>query len=100
MITSYQTVTINGINLFYKEAGNPKDPTIILLHGFPSSSYMYKELINELKNDFHLIAPDYPGFGNSDQPNINDFDYTFDNITNIINEFIKIFWKQGYNNLY
>lgn len=90
MTTFYQKVTVQDINIFYREAGNPKDPTILLLHGFPSSSHMYKSLIEKLEDDYHLVAPDYPGFGNSDQPNINAFDYTFDNISNIINEFIEI----------
>lgn len=85
----YKTANINGVNVFYREAGNRKNPTILLLHGFPSSSHMYRNLIKELADEYHTIAPDYPGFGNSDQPPMNDFEYTFDNLSNVINNFVE-----------
>jgi len=85
----YKTVNINGLGIFYRQAGNWKNPTILLLHGFPSSSHMYRNLINELADEYHIIAPDYPGFGNSDQPPIDQFEYTFDNLANVINNFVE-----------
>ncbi|MGG7618998.1 alpha/beta fold hydrolase [Bacillus coreaensis] len=88
MTVYYKTMLVKGINIFYREAGKPTNPSILLLHGFPSSSHMFRDLINELKEDYHIIAPEYPGFGNSDQPSIHEFEYTFENIANLINEFI------------
>ncbi len=86
--TMYKTVKVDGLDIFYREAG-PKDaPTILLLHGFPTSSQMFSCLITELSDKFHLLAPDYPGFGNSDQPSMEDFDYTFDNLSKIIDGFL------------
>ena len=85
----YKTVDIDGIDIFYREAGNRKNPTILLLHGFPSSSHMFRNLIKELADEYNIIAPDYPGFGNSDQPPMNEFEYTFDNLANVINNFVK-----------
>lgn len=89
MSVQYNTLTVKNINIFYREAGDKKNPTILLLHGFPSSSHMYRNLINELMDDYHIIAPDYPGFGNSDQPGIEEFVYTFDNLASIINQFVE-----------
>lgn len=85
----YKTANINGLDIFYRQAGNRKNQTILLLHGFPSSSHMYRNLISELADEYHTIAPDYPGFGNSDQPPMNEFEYTFDNLSNVINNFVK-----------
>lgn len=79
--TTYHTETIHGHNVFYRKAGNPNNPTILLLHGFPTSSFMFRDLIPELANHFHVIAPDYIGFGYSDAPSSKDFDYTFENLT-------------------
>ena len=79
--TTYKFATVNGRQVFYREAGNPSQPTIILLHGFPSSSHMYRDLIPLLADTFHVIAPDYIGFGQSDAPAAADFDYRFDNLT-------------------
>jgi len=86
--TNYKRILIEGIEIFYREAGNPGNPTILLLHGFPSSSHMYRDLIEDLSGSFHLIAPDYPGFGNSDAPSRETFKYTFDHLTSIIEQFI------------
>jgi pimeloyl-ACP methyl ester carboxylesterase len=84
----YKTVTIDGLDIFYREAGNPKDPTILLLHGFPTSSHMFRDLIPALSDRFHLVAPDYPGFGYSSMPKVDEFDYSFDNITQVVEKFI------------
>lgn len=84
----YSKVSVNGLNIFYREAGSPDKPTMILFHGFPSSSHMFRDLMPMLQDSFHLIAPDYPGFGQSDIPSRNEFTYTFDNIADVIDEFI------------
>ncbi|WP_282949108.1 MULTISPECIES: alpha/beta hydrolase [unclassified Sphingopyxis] len=78
--TSYHFATVNGRKIFYREAGDPAAPTIVLLHGFPSSSQMYRDLIPQLADKFHVIAPDYVGFGQSDAPPASEFDYNFDNL--------------------
>ena len=79
--TTYHFATVNGRKIFYREAGNAALPTIILLHGFPSSSHMYRDLIPHLAGRFHVIAPDYIGFGQSDAPAAGEFTYSFDNLT-------------------
>lgn len=84
MKTSYHTRKINGVEIFYREAGDKHKPTVVLLHGYPTSSHMFRNLINDLSDDFHLIAPDYPGYGRSEQPPIAEFDYTFENMSNIV----------------
>src|ERR1700722_20061345 len=79
-MTTYKYATVRDRKMFYREAG-PKDaPTIVLLHGFPSSSHMFRDLIPQLADKYHVIAPDYVGFGYSDAPNTSDFTYTFDNL--------------------
>jgi len=86
---SYRTVTVSGISIFYREAG-PKDaPTILLLHGLPSSSRMFEPLFARLSGEYHLLAPDYPGFGHSDAPPPGQFSYTFDHIAQIMAEFTR-----------
>ena len=84
----FKTVTIKEVDIFYREAGNINKPTILLLHGFPSSSHMYRDLINDLSADYHLIAPDYPGFGQSSSPSPAAYHYSFDNVAATINHFI------------
>jgi pimeloyl-ACP methyl ester carboxylesterase len=79
-MTTFQHATVNGLKLFYREAGSKTSPTIVLLHGFPSSSHMFRDLIPQLAEHFHVIAPDYIGFGYSDAPAVDDFEYTFDNL--------------------
>jgi pimeloyl-ACP methyl ester carboxylesterase len=87
--THYRTITIDGISIFYREAG-PKDrPTILLLHGLPSSSRMFEPLFDRLADRYHLVAPDYPGFGHSDWPNPKKFAYTFDRYAEIIARFTE-----------
>jgi len=85
---NFKTVKVDGLDIFYREAGNKNNPTILLLHGFPSSSHMYRDLINDLSDDYHLIAPDYPGFGQSSAPSPSAYDYSFDNLALTINHFI------------
>lgn len=87
--TLFKTIEIDGINIAYREAGNPKNPTIVLLHGFPSSSHQYRKVLSQLSDDFHLIAPDYPSFGNSDFPLASEYKYTFDNIAKTIDAFLE-----------
>lgn len=83
----YRTVSVDGVNIFYREAG-PKDaPTILLLHGFPTSSHMFRNLIDDLSDTYHVIAPDYPGFGQSDMPGVDEFEYSFDNLARVVDRF-------------
>lgn len=85
----YRTVQVDGLSIFYREAG-PKDaPSILLLHGFPSSSRMFEPLFARLCDRYHLIAPDYPGFGHSDWPDPGAFSYTFDRLTTVIDHFTQ-----------
>src|ERR1700733_6403708 len=87
--TFYRTIKIDGLNIFYREAG-PKDaPTLLLLHGLPSSSRMFEPLFGRLSDGYHLVAPDYPGFGHSDWPHPKKFAYTFDHYAEIVNHFTE-----------
>ena len=86
-MTTYKTINVNGLNIFYREAGPANAPTILLLHGFPSSSRMFDTLMPLLADRYHLVAPDYPGFGNSDAPTPDKFNYTFEAVTNIVDAF-------------
>jgi pimeloyl-ACP methyl ester carboxylesterase len=87
--TSYRTVKVDGLSIFYREAG-PKDaPTLLLLHGLPSSSRMFEPLFTRLADRFHLVAPDYPGFGHSDWPKPNGFAYTFDHLASVTEHFTE-----------
>ena len=86
----YKTAVVEeGLSIFYREAGDPGNPKLLLLHGFPASSHQYRNLISALSDRFHIIAPDYPGFGNSDMPSPDKFDYTFDRLSEIIEGFLK-----------
>ncbi|NEO81325.1 alpha/beta hydrolase [Moorena sp. SIO4G3] len=82
--TMHKTIEIDGIDIFYREAGSKNAPTILLLHGFPTSSHMFRNLIPALADEFHLIAPDYPGFGASSMPKVDEFDYSFDKLADIV----------------
>jgi len=85
----YRTVRVDGLCIFYREAG-PKDAsTILLLHGLPSSSRMFQPLLTRLADNYHLVAPDYPGFGHSDWPDAKQFDYTFDHIASVMDDFTQ-----------
>jgi len=90
MITQkYATLNVEGLNIAYREAGDPANPKLVLLHGFPASSHQYRNLIPALADRFHVIAPDYPGFGNSDMPDPASFSYTFDRLSEITEKFLK-----------
>src|SRR6266496_3859872 len=87
--TFYRTIQVDGLSIFYREAG-PKDaPTLLLLHGLPSSSRMFEPLFARLSDRYHLVAPDYPGFGHSDWPDPKKFAYTFDHYAEIMNHFTE-----------
>jgi pimeloyl-ACP methyl ester carboxylesterase len=85
----HRTTTVDGLTIFYREAGQPGDPVLILLHGFPSSSVMFRDLIPGLADRFHVIAPDYPGFGRSDAPAPSQFAYTFDHLAEVMEHFLR-----------
>ena len=84
----HRTAEIEGQKIFYREAGPADAPTLLLLHGFPASSHMFRDLIPALADEYHIVAPDYPGFGNSSMPAVNDFDYSFDHISRIVEKLI------------
>jgi len=86
---TYRTVMVEGVSIFYREAGPKNAPTILLLHGLPSSSRMFQPLLTRLSDNYHLVAPDYPGFGHSDWPDPKQFDYTFDHIAQVMNGFTQ-----------
>lgn len=86
--TYYHTASIDGADIFYREAGNKDNPTIVLLHGFPTSSHMFRNLIPELARHYHVIAPDYPGFGFSSNPDHTKFAYTFDKYADLIDKLL------------
>lgn len=87
--TLYHTLPIDGIDIFYREAGEKGNPTIVLLHGFPSSSHMFRNLIPQLAKDYHVIAPDYPGFGYSENPDHKQFTYKFDKFAELIDKLLN-----------
>ena len=87
--TLHKTIKVQNQDIFYREAGSEHKETIVLLHGFPTSSHMYRDLIPKLSEKYHVIAPDYPGFGNSSMPALNEFEYSFDNLANITDAFLE-----------
>lgn len=86
---AYRTAKVNGLDIFYREAGPKEAPVLLLPHGFPTSSHMFRNLIPALADEYRLIAPDYPGFGNSSMPTVDEFAYTFDNLVNVIEKFTE-----------
>jgi pimeloyl-ACP methyl ester carboxylesterase len=92
---TYGSIEIDGLNIAYREAGDSANPKLVLLHGFPASSHQYRNLIPALAGRFHVIAPDYPGFGLSDMPDPATYSYTFDAIADIVAHFLK---EKGFNN--
>lgn len=86
--TTYRTVSLDGLSIFYREAGPPDAPVLLLLHGFPSSSRMYEPLLDRLGDKYRLIAPDYPGFGHSDWPDPKAFAYSFDHLAETMGRFV------------
>jgi len=87
---SYRKINIDGLNVFYREAGRADAPALLLLHGFPTSSHMFRNLIPTLADRLHLVAPDLPGFGHSDMPDRSRFTYTFKNIAKVIERFTEV----------
>jgi pimeloyl-ACP methyl ester carboxylesterase len=84
----FKTIEVGNVEIFYRESGSVDQPVLLLLHGFPSSSHMFRDLIADLAGTYHIIAPDYPGFGQSSAPPIHEFAYTFDNLSLVIEQFI------------
>ena len=85
----YKTVKVDQLDIFYREAGLKSQPTILFLHGFPSSSHMYRDILVDLSSKYHVVAPDYPGFGLSSRPDVGNFQYTFDNLSITIEHFVE-----------
>jgi len=89
MTVNYETVGVNGLNIFYREAGKKSSPTLLLLHGFPSSSHMFRNLIPMLAEHYHIVAPDFPGFGQTDLPSHKEFAYSFANLAEVVGKFTE-----------
>ena len=87
---SYRTIDVDGFNIAYREAGSPNSPVVLLLHGFPTSSHMFRDLIPGLSDKFHVIAPDLPGFGRSDMPSPTAFKYSFERLAEVIARFTEV----------
>ncbi len=85
----YRTLNVEGLEIFYREAGPRDAPTVMLLHGFPSSSHMFRNLIPMLANKYHVVAPDFPGYGESSAPSVNDFDYSFERLASVTEKFTE-----------
>ena len=94
---TYKTVKIDGLDIFYREAGSPANPTVLLLHGFPTSSQMFRNLMPQLAVRYHVVAPDYPGYGYSSAPPVDKFDYTFDNLANVVDKFTQALKLERYS---
>lgn len=92
----HKIIKIDDLDIFYREAGDKTKPTILLLHGFPTSSHMFRNLIRLLADEFHLIAPDYPGFGASSMPRVDEFEYSFANLAEIIEQLVAQLDLQQY----
>jgi pimeloyl-ACP methyl ester carboxylesterase len=90
MTVRFETVDVDGLKVFYRSAGDPSAPAVLLLHGFPSASHMFRDLIPELAGTYHVVAPDLPGFGLTEQPARDAFAYTFGNITELISRFTEV----------
>ncbi len=93
----YRSVELDGLDIFYREAGPADAPTILLLHGFPTSSHMFRELMPALADEFHMVAPDYPGFGNSSMPLVDEFEYTFDRLAEVVEKLIDALGLEKYS---
>ena len=87
--TQFKTIKVDNLDIFYREAGKKDAPTIILLHGFPTSSHMFRNIIPTLSEKYHVIAPDYPGYGNSSMPSLEEYEYSFDNVAKTVDKFLE-----------
>src|SRR5215471_6220840 len=90
MTLTYHTATVDGLKVFYRTAGDPKHPALLLLHGFPTSSHMFRDLIPALADRYHVVAPDLPGFGFTDAPDRGRFKFTFEHLTDVIDRFTEV----------
>lgn len=96
-MVAYKTMKVDGLDIFYREAGSRDMPAIVLLHGFPASSHMFRNLIPMLADQFYLVAPDYPGFGNSSMPSVDEFEYSFKNLADVMDKFLQAKGLQKYS---
>src|ERR1041385_3142475 len=85
----YRTVNVNGLEIFYREVGPRNAPTVLLLHGFPSSSHMFRNLIPVLADKYHVVAQDFPGYGESSAPSVNDFEYSYERLETVTEKFTE-----------
>lgn len=95
-VIRYKTQKVDGLEIFYREAGPPSAPTVVLLHGFPTSSQMFRNLIPKLADQYHVIAPDYPGFGHSSMPKRTEFEYSFDRLAIVVDHLLEQLKLQSY----
>lgn len=95
--TTYKTIQVDDVSIFYREAGSAANPTLLLLHGFPSSSHMFRDLIPALATKFHVIAPDYPGFGQSSAPDAASYDYSFGHLADTMDDFLSALDLEEYS---
>ncbi len=89
LTVAHKTINVDGVEIFYREAGPKDGPSVLLLHGFPTSSQMFRNLIPALADKYHVVAPDYPGYGHSEMPSRNKFQYTFDNLAKVVDRFTE-----------
>jgi pimeloyl-ACP methyl ester carboxylesterase len=89
MTLRFETVDVDGLKVFYRSAGDPSCPVVLLLHGFPTASHMFRDLIPDLAGKYHVVAPDLPGFGMTEQPARNAFAYTFENVARVVDRFTR-----------
>jgi len=93
----HRVVQVDGVDIFYREAGPADAPSVLLLHGFPTSSHMFRNLIPQLADRYHVVAPDYPGYGNSSAPAADEFDYTFDHLADMVEQFTEQIGLDSYS---
>jgi len=94
--TTYRTASVDGLKVFYREAGDPQAPVVLLLHGFPTSSHMFRELIPALADRYHVVAPDLPGFGYTEAPDRSTFNYSFDHLAQVVDRFTEVLGLRRY----
>ncbi len=94
---TYRTASVEGLEIAYREAGPAEAPTVVLLHGFPTSSHMFRNLIPALADRYHVLAPDYPGFGASSMPSVDEFVYTFDHLTDVVEQWLDALGVKSYS---